>query len=730
MRRQIVIWSAVLCLAASLQAATSTEKTAQPIHVDAHLDEPAWASATPIPVAWEWYPGDNTPAPVKTEALVAWDDRNLYVAFRAYDPQAGHIRARYAERDAGSEDDNVGFYIDPFNDDHRAYQFRVNPLGVQRDAILSDVEDTEDFSWDAIWESAGRITDDGYVVEIAVPLQQLRIPGGGGPHTWGFLAVREWPRDVTHRLRSVVTDQNRNCLVCQFGDVAGFGAVHAGRQLEVTPTLTGSVHDARSNGAFVRDDSLEPGVSGRWAMTPGTSLQATLNPDFSQVEADAAQLDVNTRFALSFEEKRPFFVEGADFFETHLPLVFTRTIADPVAGAKLTGKSGGHSWGALVARDELTNLLIPSDQSSVRTTITDESEVAIARYRREIGTRSAIGGLVTSRTGHGYSNRVISADAFRRVTERDSIRLQAAGSRTSYPDAIVAAFAQPAGSFDGHTLLASYSHSDRNWEWEAEYAEVSPDFRDDAGLVNQVGVRVAEAGIQRRVRGGPDRWYRNLYFSLGADSTREWDGAWSEWGADIAVTYQGPRQSEIRLNFAPNQEYFDGRTYHDFRLNFGGAMQLSSDVSAFVSGQAGEAIDFTNSRDADFVTVSPGADFNIGRHVRGELYYTWQRFETKQNRPIFTVHLPQARLLYHFNGRTFLRAILQVRDVRREQDQYVVPVARRSRNLLTQVLFSHRLNAQTVVLAGYSDRWDGAEAVDLTQTSRTLFVKLSYAFLF
>src|SRR5687767_7021311 len=349
-----------LLLAATLAAPIEVRPADSPIRIDARLDEPAWSAATPIAVTYEWYPTDNTPAPVSTEALVTYDDRNLYVAFRAKDPQPSRIRARFQERDAGKDDDLVGFYIDPFNDDRRAYQFLINPLGVQIDAINSDVESTEDFTWEGIWESAGMITSDGYVVEVAVPLQQLRIPSRGGTQTWGFMAIREWPRDVQHRLRSIETDLNRNCLVCQFHDLHGFDPKASGRGIEITPTLTGS-----NNDSDVDDDrAVDAGISARWAMTPGTSLQATVNPDFSHVEADARQLDVNTRFALFFPERRPFFVEASDFFETRLPLVFTRTIADPAAGLKLTGKSGAHLYGALFARDEITNILLPGDEFS------------------------------------------------------------------------------------------------------------------------------------------------------------------------------------------------------------------------------------------------------------------------------------------------------------------------------------------------------------------------------
>ncbi len=699
-----------MILAATIAAApVEVRKADGPIRIDAQLDEPAWANAVPVPVAYEWYPSDNTAAPVETQALVTYDERNLYVAFRAKDPKPALIRARHHERDGGTEDDLVGFYVDPFNDDKLAYQFRVNALGVQIDAINSDVERSEDFSWDAIWDSAGRLTPDGYIVEIAVPLQQLRIPSSAGAQTWGFLAVREWPRDVQHRLRSVQTDQNRDCLVCQFQDLHGFETRASGRGIEVTPTITGN-----------DDDAFDAGVSARWAITPGTSLQATLNPDFSQVEADAAQLDVNTRFALFYPEKRPFFSEGSDFFETRLPLVFTRTIADPAAGGKLTGKSGPSLYGALFARDEITNVLVPGDQSSFFTTIPGSSTSAFARYRRELSKSATFGGLITSRHGEGYENTVLAADSFYRITGSDSVRAQLAGSRTSYPDAFATDFEQPHGSFDGHALIASYRHADRNWNWSADYEELSPEFRADSGFVNQVGVRFAGAGIQRRLRGGPDRWYRNLYLSVGADNTRQYDGDWNEWGMDIGGTYQGPRQSEISINLAPNQEFFAGRTYHNHRASVFASMQVSRDLYAGIGVRGGEAIDFNNERDANFIEITPEATVNVGRHISAELAYAYQSFETKDGAQIFDVHLPQARLLWHFNRRAFVRTILQY-------EQVEFPDAE-ARELLTQLLFSYRVNAQTVFLAGYSDDYEGER--DLDRTDRAVFVKIGYAWLF
>lgn len=164
-------------------------------------------------------------------------------------------------------------------------------------------------------------------------------------------------------MRSIVTDQDRNCLVCQFQQLTGFQRLETGRNLEITPTLTGNLSEERelSGGRFTTaDEELEPGLSARWGITPNVALNLTVNPDFSQVEADAAQLDVNERFALFFPEKRPFFLEGADFFETQLPLVFTRTVADPVAGLKLTGKQDAHALGAFFAQDRINRPLTRS----------------------------------------------------------------------------------------------------------------------------------------------------------------------------------------------------------------------------------------------------------------------------------------------------------------------------------------------------------------------------------
>ena len=722
--------------AADEPAPIEISRAVSPIRVDGVLDEPAWQQATAISVDHEWFPGDNVPVPISTTALITYDDEHLYVAFRAADPEPGLIRARFADRDVPTDDDTVGFLIDPFNDGRRAFQFRINPLGVQMDAVNSDVEGTEDFSWDAIWNSAGRVTAEGYEVEVALPFRQLRFPATSDVQTWGFMATREWPRSVLHRLRSIVTDQDLNCTACQLQDLTGIQQLETGRNLEVTPTLTGNLSEEREGfpeGRFETSrQELEPGVSARWGVTPNVALNLTINPDFSQVEADAAQLDVNTRFALFFPEKRPFFLEGADFFETRFPLVFTRTVADPVAGLKVSGKHEANAFGAFFAQDRINNLILPGSQESDLASIDQEVTSGVLRYRRDLGKASTLGVLWTGREGEDYRNHVAGVDGSYRFTPSDILRYQLAGSTTEYPEVLASARPRPdeTGSFDGHALLAAYHHGDHDWTWNVDYQELAPGFRADSGFIDRVGVRSSSANAERRFWGTPEDWYSVFFVSGGVDGTREYDGAFNEWGSDLVAGFQGPRQSEVTLALAPNQEHFQGVTYHNTRYSVFGSFQPTGSSTLSMQVRWGEDIDVVNNQKADFVTLAPSVDLRLGRRLQGRLDWIHQTFDVRGGR-LFTVDLAQTRMFYHFNRRSFLRAIFQYQWLERDPDLYLDPesVQRKTEDLLSQLLFSYRLNAQTVLLLGYSDDYTGRDQVDLTQTDRTVFLKIGYALL-
>ncbi|MBZ0089216.1 MAG: carbohydrate binding family 9 domain-containing protein, partial [Thermoanaerobaculia bacterium] len=326
-----------------------------PVAVDGRLDDAAWRQPPTFELVYEIRPGENTPAAVRTEGWIAFDDEHVYFAFRCQDPDPERIRARFTDRDSAFQDDFVGVVLDTFDDQRRAFEFFVNPLGVQMDLVQDDVNSVEDETWDAIWQSAGRITAEGYEVEAAIPFASLRFRADGERRTWGIDAVRIWPRGDRVQLALGPRERGRNCYLCQAAQLDGLEGARPGRDLELTPTLTGSRSETRdpfpSAPLAESDQGTELGLTARWGITPDLKLLGTYHPDFSQVEADAAQLAVNNQFAIFYPEKRPFFLEGADSFDTTIDAVYTRDVADPDWGLKLTGKQGAGVLGFFLAED-------------------------------------------------------------------------------------------------------------------------------------------------------------------------------------------------------------------------------------------------------------------------------------------------------------------------------------------------------------------------------------------
>ena len=733
----VLLSSAISAQEPGPQAAARNGFTVRPatskIEVDGVLDEQGWADATVVPLTHEWFPGDNTEPPVRTDCLVTFDSDNLYVAFRAYDPDPSRIRAHLADRDTAFQDDTVGFLVDTFNDRRRAFELRVNPLGVQMEAAVSDVDGSEDWSWDAIWDSAGRIGEDGYVVEILLPFRQLRFPRTAEAQTWGFLATRDYPRSLLHQLRSTRNDRSQDCLVCQFDTLTGFERVDTGHNLEVVPTITAGRTDARpdlSSALEEGDADVEAGLTTRWGITPNVTLNATLNPDFSQVEADAAQLNVNERFALFFPEKRPFFLEGADYFATLLNAVFTRTVADPSAGLKLTGKEGGNAFGVFLAEDRFNNLIFPGAEESGFASLEQDVTSAVVRYRRDVGETSTLGVLYTGRRGDGYSNQVYGLDGTLRVTDSDTLRFQGLDSRTEYPAAVAMDNGQPLAPFGGAAWSLDYTHATRDWAWTAGYTSLARGFRADSGFIPQVDLRQSYAEVARTFWGEPGGWFSRFQVLGNFVSTATQDGNLIEDSGNIFVTYEGPLQSVVKLGFHPNKEAFRGVAFDDFRTDLLVSLRPSGGLAFEVFLREGEIIDFVNVRQAEFEQVQPKVEFKLGRTVSGELEHTWQAFDVRGDR-FLEANLTQATLRYHLNVRTFFRAILQYRDVERELALYNpgIEIEPEEEELFSQLLFSYKLNPQTVLLLGYSDTSEGNERVDLTQRNRALFLKLGYAWL-
>ncbi|MDI6849983.1 MAG: DUF5916 domain-containing protein [Candidatus Saccharicenans sp.] len=717
--------------AAIYQVAPSGSK----IKIDGLLNEEAWQTAAVIPLLYEWTPGDNIEPPVKTECLVTYDHNNLYVAFRCYDPESRKIRAHLMDRDDTDKlilDDHVSFMLDCFNDERRGFQFRVNPLGVQADANFSELEGYEDFSWDAIWNSAGRIEDWGYAVEVAIPFNQLRFRASDTPQTWGFSAERSWPRGVRHRITSHRRSRSVSCILCQFNKLVGFAGISPGRNIEINPTLTAVRTEAMDPDTFP-DGSLEklnqkvdPGLTLKWGVTPNLILNATANPDFSQVEADVAQLEINRRFALYYPEKRPFFLEGGDFFLTPINAVFTRTVADPVWGMKMTGKIGRTALGFFSAQDEINNLLLPGSQGSMSLSLDDRVYGGVFRLRQDIGQGSTLGLLYTGRVGSDYHNHLFGADGFLRLNRTTSLTVQFLRSETAYPDIVSDLYGQPAGSLGGNAINLNLMHQSRNWIIQGILEDLGRNFRADYGYVPRVDTRSAGAVVMRQIWGDRKSWFDVIRIGVMGQLIYDHDGKALDKGLTFRTMYQGPLQTSITLSGNFGQTLYIDQTL-SYAL-FDGELGIKpfSGSEFRLEAAAGRWIDFDNIRPADMVSLEPGFSLNLTRHLNLTTSYNYEQLKA-EGEQIYIANLLQAKLIYNFNVKAFIRAIIQYRDIDRNLDAYSFPVQPETRGLFTQFLFSYKLNPRTVLFLGYTDNSLGLENISLTRTTRTFFLKIGYA---
>jgi hypothetical protein len=712
----------------------TVKKSSSPVKIDGILEETAWSNATVIKILFEYLPGDNIPAPVDTDFLITFDENNFYMAFRCYDPDPSQVRAHLMDRDAIEtfiQDDHVTVMIDFFNDERRGFQFRVNPLGVQADANFSEMEGYEDFSWDAIWDSKGRITEFGWVAEISIPFNQLRFPQTEEVQTWGVSAERSYPRNVRHRISSHKRKRNINCILCQFNKVTGFQGMKTGLNMEIDPTLTANRTDTRmdfpsgdvENGKFKAD----PGISLRWGITPNLIMNAAVNPDFSQVEADVKELEVNRRYAIRYPEKRPFFLEGADFFLTPIEAVFSRTVADPDVGLKFTGKMGKNALGIFGTYDRLNNLLLPSNQGSLSTSLDQNVAGGVFRFRRDIGQNSALGILYTGRIGDDYYNHVGGIDGFLRLSRTKTVTFQYLHSETDYTPEIATSFAQE-DSFAGEALSFLFNHQGRDWSYNLSYIDLSPGFRADFGYIPRVDTRTGHWELTRYFWGKQGSWYDMILLGALGGATFDYDGNRTDSDVHVFSLYRGPLQTELSVIYARKRELYANTKYDMDQCQITGDIKPTGGLRLYMRTHFGDMIDYSNLRLAWHMILNPAVEFNLGRHFNVNLRHNYM-YMSFQGDEIFTANLTQLRLIYNFSVRIFVRAFIQYQDISNNPDLYTSPVLPKSNTIFTQLLFSYKLNPQTVLFIGYSDDYLGYTGIDILQKNRMFFVKIGYAWL-
>lgn len=456
------------------------------ITIDAVLDESVWSQAVRLDGFYQYRPVDSRPAEDSTVVLLWYAPDAIHVGILAYDRQPETVRATLSDRDNIDSDDQVTIYLDTFNDRRRAYFFGVNPLGVQDDGMRAEGgfstsgfgSGTVDRNPDFLWQSKGRKTEFGWVAEIRIPFKSLRW-GGGGEMTWGFNVQRTTRRTGYEDTWTDVRRANASFLG-QSGSITGIQDIHRGVVTEFQPTVVANAPGRRlTDGRYQRDDiAAELGANLRLGFTSLT-LDATYNPDFSQVESDVGLVTINERFALFFPERRPFFLEGIDLFSSPNNLVYTRTVANPLAGAKITGKFGAWSLAHLTALDEFSQSgNLDTDQKAL---------VNITRVRRDIGSGSVAGLTLTNRDEDGNFNRVLAADARLIFGGMYYFAAQAGMAVTNNLEGDVAA------DEVGGLWEVEVDRTGRGWGFNYKLTGIGEDFETWSGFVNRTGIVTGRA---------------------------------------------------------------------------------------------------------------------------------------------------------------------------------------------------------------------------------------------
>jgi uncharacterized protein DUF5916 len=734
------------------------------VTIDGVLNEPVWRQAALLKGFTQYRPVDSRPAADSTEVLVFYAADAIYFGIRAFEAHGNVVRATLADRDNIDADDKIQILLDTFNDRRRALLFAVNPLGVQQDGVRSEglagaaggqnagfrFDGVVDLNPDYVYQSAGHVTPWGYEVEVRIPFKSLRYQGAA-TQDWGLQIIRTTQHTGYEDTWTPVVRASASFLI-QSGTLKSLSDLHRGLVMDVAPEFTSRLDGAPTSSSSYQYKTIDPelGVNVRWGVTQNLSAAGTVNPDFSQVEADVGQVTVNQRFALFFPEKRPFFLEGLEQFDTPNALIYTRRITNPVAGAKLTGKVGGTAVAYIGAVDG--NGGISGDPRPV---------VNLLRLRRDVGDNSTVGMAYTDRIVGSDWNRVLGTDVrliWKKIWFSDA---QIVGSWTKD----VPGAAARAGALWDVTLYDRTGYSYGN---HAELVGVSPNFAALSGFVNRVNVVQGRFANRFTWYGKPGAilenattfillqpvWRYRDFFNLG--STIE-GGISEQW----LFTLRGGWG--VNAHWQDNHQVFDPPDYANYQVDSSGtaipfaiphgrynlwggdvgfntpnrALTLNSDVGA------GKGVIFAEAGEGRWFSAVAGVTWKPTAGVRVDGSWVHLRLTRAADGSWFsTANIPRLKLEYQLTRAIFFRYVGQytaqqidaLRDPR-TGDTLIVGGTRQVRQTQTEfrndVLFSYRPVPGTVLFFGYGTSLTEPEPFTFGRLSRTsdgFFLKASYLF--
>jgi hypothetical protein len=738
--------------------------------IDGVLNEDAWRQAAVLTGFSQYMPVDGVAATDSTEVLAWYAPDGIWFGIRAFEPH-GSVNATLADRDKIDTDDFVQILLDTFNDRRRALVFGVNPLGVQADGIRSEGSmgtaggrsangrfENVDMNPDFVYASKGRVTEYGYEVEMFIPFKSLRYQSTE-PQTWAINVIRK----VQHSgyEDSWVPARRANAsFLTQSGTLERLEGLQRGLVLDLNPFATGRLDGSpQTDGTWSYDATPEIGANVRWGVTTNLTLDGTINPDFSQVEADVGVITVNERFAVFYPEKRPFFLEGLEQFDTPNQLIYMRRIAEPVGGAKLTGKVGALNVG----------LLSSLDAQGYSSSGEDNPFFNLLRLRHDLGANSTVGVSYTDKIDGGNYNRVASADAHLVFAKLYFIEAQVAGAFTR-TDSV---------NRFGPLWEITADRTGRNWGFHYTLKGIHPDFETQSGFVNRTGIVAPNITNRITTYGKPGALLENYTAFIMMEGVWDYD-TFLDVVAPLETSIRGWNRFTLRGGWSPSvtptwkTAAFDPEFYGDYyvestsagltdtvpftvpeRVNDALTLSLGVSTPQFPAFAASVNLDFGK----DIAYYEPSRAGALGfngtvtvrptEQLRVEARYAYARLNRdRDGTRLSTAHIPRLKLEYQVSRPFFIRVVGQYTS--QEQDAlrdpttdapiliydagsgtYEPSTATSANDFRVDVLLSFRPTPGTVLFLGYGSSLTESAPFkfqDLERVTDGFFAKVSYLF--
>lgn len=668
--------------------------------IDGVLDNPLWEQeALKIEDFLQFTPKEKGEPSEKTVAYIGYDQKNLYIAFRCYESDPKKIRATITNRDNIIDDDWIIVFLDTFNEKRRAFSFFINPVGIQMDCIRMEEggNDNMDDSWDTVFYSDGKIDEEGYTVEMAIPFKSIRFPDKQ-KKVWGIMLGRNivrngeviiWP-PVSRKIPGLLT-QGREIVIQ--------GGVEKGKNFELMPIFTSLV---------TKEEKIDlgPGMNFKWGISSDLTMDLTVNPDFSHIEADAPQIDVNQRFALYYSEKRPFFLEGMEIFRfPEIEMVYTRRIIDPIGGAKLTGKVGRFTYGLISAYDvnPTESLWEVHDGGGTRD---DNALFNIFRVKTDVFKESYVGFCLADKEIDGTYNRVAGMDGQFKFKNKWFFSFQAIASKTRFEE-------EETGIVPA--LYADFSYFSKYAGAGVWWKSIHPDFEASSGFVNRVDYRSVGAYTYFNIY--PQKQYLNQ-ISLGLNGGRRYayfeDALTDQWvNANIHLRFT--EFNSMNISFRNSMERYEGIDFNKNSFSIDSSTNLIGWLPFGLFLSTGQSIYYDPDDPYLGWSNAYGLFFNLkpNKRLQVAVDLSKQTFWKKRGgEQVFDYNVIRQRTTYQVSKTLSLRAIVDYNHFYKE--------------IYGSFLVSWILKPGTVFFLGIDNNLLREESGKYAQTDYSVFLKFSY----